>query len=132
MQYVIGAVVLVLVMFAFLQSGGNRTKRPRRVSIDAINDALNKGEQARVAGKFEDAKFHFSQAEHYARNNQNHVLIAESFYGMAKVFEDCKLYPLAVRHVGFAIQSLEPVRAEFGPYYSMLTSYKEELAAKAG
>lgn len=130
MQFIIGAVILVVVLFAFLQTGENRGRKPRRVGVDVIHDTLNKAEGARMAGKLEDAQYYFSMAERYARDSGIAVLVAESYYGLAKVQEDRKLYREAAHMVDLAIRAIEPVRADFGPYYSLLTRYKEELSAK--
>ncbi len=130
MYYVIGAVVLVLVLFAFMQQGDSRGRKTRRVSVDVINDTLNKAEGARISGKLEDAEYQFSMALNYARDSNVPVLCAESYYGLAKVQEDRKLYREAHHMVDLAIRAIEPVRADFGNYYSLLTRYKQELSAK--
>lgn len=130
MQYVIGAVVLVVVLFAFLQSGQNRYRKPRRVSVEVINDSLNRAQGALMADKLQDAEYHFTVAENYARVSGYAVLLAESYYGLAKVRESQKVYREAVHMIDRAIRALEPVRADFGSYRSMLMRYKEELSAK--
>ncbi len=130
MYYVIGAIALVVVLFAFLQQGQNRGRKPRRVSVDVINDTLNKAEGARIAGKLEDAQHHYSIALRYAEDSRIAVLCAESYYGLAKVQEDRKLYREAAHMADLALRAIEPVRADFGPYYSLLKRYKEELSAR--
>lgn len=130
MPYVIGAVLLVVVLFAFLQNGSQGQRRPRRVNVDVINSMLNKAEGARISGKLDDAQYHFSMALSQAQSGRIHVLEAESYYGLAKVQEDRKLYREAAHMVDLAIRSIEPVRADFENYYSLLQRYKQELSAR--
>lgn len=130
MSYVIGAVLLVVVLFAFLQNGSQGLRRPRRVNVDIINDTLNKAEGARISGKLDDAEYHYSRALNFARDSNIPVHCAESYYGLARVQEDRKLYREAHHMIDLAIRAIEPVRADFENYYSLLTRYKQELSAK--
>ncbi len=130
MPYVIGAVVLVILVFAFLQMGGSGGRRPRRVSHEQMHQLFNQAEGARISGKLGDAEMLYSRALNLARDGRMPVHIGESYFGLAKVQEDRGLYREAVHMVDLAIRGIEPHKADLENFHSVLTRYRAELSAK--
>lgn len=132
MQYVLYVLIAVAVVFAFLQMGGSNGggRRPRRIDNDRMNDMLNKAQSALMQGRLQYAEGLFSEALNYARSGDIPVHIAESYYGLAQIQEKRSLYREAAHMVDLAIRALEPHKADFENYHSLLTRYKGELSAR--
>lgn len=132
MQYVFCVLVAVAVVFAFLQMGGSNGagRRPRRIDHDRMNRMLTQARISLELQKLDEAEGQYSQALNYARSGDVPVHVAESYYGLALVQEKRSLFREAVHMVDLAIRAIEPHRADFENYYSLLTRFKEELSAR--